>query len=307
MSVRSRSWSAFVVIILAVAPLSLLHSITGKVFYGNGDSINFLGIKNNENDENKIMHPNDLQKNINRLNNNDDSWFEKHVKQQQRHSTAREEKINILSVGGSNNFSMMVLNMNGYVGVSADITVQNVIALVAWVFCFFVGVLWPFFHLIQKRRLLLPSSRNNNRQVRYRSTAISVPDAEVDMLALYQRKKERKRFLRTHVDSFSKLIQETDFVPGEETIQSVQDTMYDLNSSMMISVPALGKKNKEQQHFCRTVPSLCAICLCKYNVNDAVVWSSNSCCKHVFHGDCIISWLKKGTDLCPCCRQKFIT
>ena len=57
----------------------------------------------------------------------------------------------------------------------------------------------------------------------------------------------------------------------------------------------------------RQVPNCCAICLCPYDVDDAVVWSSNQACKHAFHEDCMVDWLTKmqnGTP-CPCCRQEF--
>jgi len=58
----------------------------------------------------------------------------------------------------------------------------------------------------------------------------------------------------------------------------------------------------------RQVPNLCAICICNYEVEDSVVFSSNSACEHVFHHDCIHHWLMKqrGAPLCPCCRREFV-
>jgi len=56
----------------------------------------------------------------------------------------------------------------------------------------------------------------------------------------------------------------------------------------------------------RTVVGTCAICLCDYEANDTVVWSSNTSCQHAFHEDCIVMWLLRKEDpICPCCRQDF--
>jgi hypothetical protein len=69
----------------------------------------------------------------------------------------------------------------------------------------------------------------------------------------------------------------------------------------------------------RTIQSGCAICLDPYEVGDAIVWSSNSQCRHAFHQDCILDYFlhlhqynnKEEVDVaslsapCPCCRQSF--
>ena len=48
----------------------------------------------------------------------------------------------------------------------------------------------------------------------------------------------------------------------------------------------------------REVSGECVICLGKYNrgLNDNVVWSSNKDCPHVFHYECMISWLCRETE-----------
>jgi Ring finger domain len=56
----------------------------------------------------------------------------------------------------------------------------------------------------------------------------------------------------------------------------------------------------------RTIPGVCAICLCPYTEGDKVSWSPERECQHAFHTDCITSWLcKKDEPKCPVCRQEF--
>ena len=62
----------------------------------------------------------------------------------------------------------------------------------------------------------------------------------------------------------------------------------------------------------RTVPPNCAICLLQYRPGNYVMWSSNGECRHVFHRDCILTWLLRKDDAlcryqCPCCRGEFVS
>lgn len=51
----------------------------------------------------------------------------------------------------------------------------------------------------------------------------------------------------------------------------------------------------------------CGICLEDFAVGDVAAHSPNSCCHHLFHQDCIVSWLvARQHALCPFCRLPFI-
>ena len=54
---------------------------------------------------------------------------------------------------------------------------------------------------------------------------------------------------------------------------------------------------------------ICAVCLDAYKANDFTVSSSD--CQHIFHKDCLVSYMKKckieeGSSPCPVCRQPFL-
>jgi len=49
----------------------------------------------------------------------------------------------------------------------------------------------------------------------------------------------------------------------------------------------------------------CSVCLDVFEVGDELAWSQKLTCQHVFHKDCLISWLMKD-DGCPYCRVAMI-
>ncbi|KAG7340548.1 ring finger domain containing protein [Nitzschia inconspicua] len=82
----------------------------------------------------------------------------------------------------------------------------------------------------------------------------------------------------------------------------------DMEVTSTLQLPSLTEEGREYVNASRTVPGVCAICLCGYEVGDKVTWSKLSECQHVFHHECIVPWLAKkneGQPKCPCCRQAY--
>ena len=50
---------------------------------------------------------------------------------------------------------------------------------------------------------------------------------------------------------------------------------------------------------------MCAICLCPYENGDVRIFSKR--CVHAYHKECILEWLVKGHQECPCCRIDMVT
>jgi len=50
---------------------------------------------------------------------------------------------------------------------------------------------------------------------------------------------------------------------------------------------------------------VCAICICPYEEGDIRIFSKR--CPHVFHKECILEWLVKCHNECPCCRKEMVT
>lgn len=81
-----------------------------------------------------------------------------------------------------------------------------------------------------------------------------------------------------------------------------------LENETTIKLPCAGRTlcDEKEESF-RTVTSSCAICLSCYQSGERIVWSSNEACAHIFHHDCMITWINKRRSIdCPCCRQPFV-
>mmetsp|Transcript_19290 Transcript_19290/g.29712 ORF Transcript_19290/g.29712 Transcript_19290/m.29712 type:complete len:418 (-) Transcript_19290:2696-3949(-) len=104
-----------------------------------------------------------------------------------------------------------------------------------------------------------------------------------------------------------KLMLEKDFKSRQKTL-----TKADLSTSLEDEASSVEKLSQHSGGGGGPSPLLClsgsscSICLTKYEIGDTVIKSTNPVCKHIFHADCLVSWLMtKQKPLCPCCRQTF--
>lgn len=82
----------------------------------------------------------------------------------------------------------------------------------------------------------------------------------------------------------------------------------DVEITSMLRLPSTKEDGSAYVNANRSVPGVCAICLCGYEVGDKVTWSGQIECQHVFHHECIVPWLAKKNEAqpqCPCCRQVY--
>jgi hypothetical protein len=49
----------------------------------------------------------------------------------------------------------------------------------------------------------------------------------------------------------------------------------------------------------------CDICLLEFDAGETVSWSRNPKCKHCFHNDCLVDWIKRKAT-CPSCREDYM-
>ena len=61
--------------------------------------------------------------------------------------------------------------------------------------------------------------------------------------------------------------------------------------STLLSFPGSNNNKTSSSNTRRKAPNQCSICLAPYQAHDAVTWSSNADCSHVFHHECIYSAL----------------
>lgn len=84
----------------------------------------------------------------------------------------------------------------------------------------------------------------------------------------------------------------------------------DVHADVHANADASAGENESSLSLClesKLCSNVCNICLDMFKVGDVVAHSSHSACTHVFHENCILSWLvTKQNPLCPCCRQQFV-
>lgn len=114
-----------------------------------------------------------------------------------------------------------------------------------------------------------------------------------------------QRKSRAKISKLIKVLDQYQMELGEENLIQCQT---DFENETMLKIPCAGHRLCDEKEVSfRTVISSCAICLSCYQSGERIVWSSNSACPHLFHHDCMITWMNKRRSIdCPCCRQQFV-
>lgn len=98
--------------------------------------------------------------------------------------------------------------------------------------------------------------------------------------------------------------------------QTTKEETNDEDDDQQLSLPSSSSSSTSEEDSTASGPSsggsgvgetCCGICLEDFTVGDRVAHAPHSICPHLFHEDCIVSWLvsRKGAS-CPFCRQPFI-
>mmetsp|Transcript_20086 Transcript_20086/g.31026 ORF Transcript_20086/g.31026 Transcript_20086/m.31026 type:complete len:345 (+) Transcript_20086:332-1366(+) len=75
--------------------------------------------------------------------------------------------------------------------------------------------------------------------------------------------------------------------------------------TLRLKIPTTKGDGENERCDHRVISGVCTICICPYEVDERVTWSTNESCSHAFHEECILLWLGKGKKRCPVCRNYF--
>lgn len=124
-----------------------------------------------------------------------------------------------------------------------------------------------------------------------------------------QVQEKRRSKLNVLLDNYKMVVEEKHLIDPCESyeintdIDKRDDCCFDEDHDFVISIPNHPFDSEKGYHI---ASGACTICLAPYEVDDIIMWSPNEHCSHVFHQDCILSWLmRKKHSQCPCCRQNF--
>eukprot|EP00980_Cylindrotheca_fusiformis_P008280 scaffold1736_cov127-Cylindrotheca_fusiformis.AAC.94 len=70
------------------------------------------------------------------------------------------------------------------------------------------------------------------------------------------------------------------------------------------SDPIANGTNAGLQHLSVDETRKCAICTKEYEMNEQICWSTDPLCLHVFHRECLSTWIADGHAHCPLCKAK---
>lgn len=147
------------------------------------------------------------------------------------------------------------------------------------------------------------------------NTDISRIQANVKTFTDIEDKSRRRSIQRTHRKNIRIVLEEDLYFSSKSALNDDDDDDDDIEAGSVQDSDTLRTEDSvytntisEKSHFTAELSSGCSICLESFAAGDAVMHSTDvQECRHVFHKECIVSWLAaQSTSACPCCRQEFI-
>lgn len=195
--------------------------------------------------------------------------------------------------------------------------VMEFVGFLSWYVMLVICCVVPPCVAYRRRRMYERASEDHHRHPYLQQLAdyglIMLPHQEENQqVQEHDRRQTRSRDIEEMLKQTTMVVKEKDLIYEEveyssddiemfkDDVQSDDDDGDDDDDGTMIQL------GRDMLNGNRQIPAVCAICLCSYEVDDAICISPNEKCVHAFHTECAITWLSKTDETkCPCCRQDF--
>lgn len=128
-------------------------------------------------------------------------------------------------------------------------------------------------------------------------------EEELRQEALELKRKRRREQAEAALEGYTLVVEDGEnlILVDHEIINAGEHLATDDARELVLELPT------ESSQRSRYRDANCSVCMMCYEDGDEVIWSPNSECIHCYHSDCILTWLSRGKNKCPCCRMDFIS